>query len=82
VLGTSVMIGAGIFALTMQVPQMTGSLFPLAFLVAAIVVSFSAYSYIKIFNAYLSPLLNAAKHPETHALTTINANTISQREIL
>ena len=47
-LGTGVMIGAGIFALTGQMAQMTGSLFPLAFLAAAIVVSFSAYSYIKI----------------------------------
>lgn len=53
-LGTGVMIGAGIFALTGQMAQMTGSLFPLAFLAAAIVVSFSAYSYIKISNAYPS----------------------------
>lgn len=53
-LGTGVMIGAGIFALTGQMAQMTGVLFPLAFLAAAIVVSFSAYSYIKISNAYPS----------------------------
>lgn len=31
-LGTGVMIGAGIFALTGQMAQMTGVLFPLAFL--------------------------------------------------
>lgn len=42
-LGTGVMIGAGIFALTGQMAQMTGSLFPLAFLSAALIVSFSAY---------------------------------------
>lgn len=53
-LGTGVMIGAGIFALTGQMAQMTGSLFPLAFLAAAVIVSFSAYSYIKISNAFPS----------------------------
>ena len=35
-LGTGVMIGAGIFALTGQMAQMTGVLFPLAFLALAI----------------------------------------------
>lgn len=53
-LGTGVMIGAGIFALTGQMAEMTGSLFPLAFLSAALIVSFSAYSYIKLSNAYPS----------------------------
>jgi amino acid transporter len=53
-LGTGVMIGAGIFALTGQMAQMTGSLFPLAFLSAAVVVLFSAYSYVKLSNAYPS----------------------------
>ena len=53
-LGTGVMIGAGIFALTGQMAQMTGVLFPLAFLAAALIVGFSAYSYIKISNAYPS----------------------------
>ncbi len=53
-LGTGVMIGAGIFALTGQMAEMTGALFPLAFLAAAVVVAFSAYSYIKISNAYPS----------------------------
>ena len=53
-LGTGVMIGAGIFALTGQMAQMTGSLFPLAFLSAAVVVIFSAYSYVKMSNAYPS----------------------------
>ncbi len=53
-LGTGVMIGAGIFALTGQIAEMAGALFPLAFMAAAIVVSFSAYSYIKISSAYPS----------------------------
>jgi len=53
-LGTGVMIGAGIFALTGQMAEMTGGLFPLAFLAAAVIVSFSSYSYIKISNAYPS----------------------------
>jgi len=53
-LGTGVMIGAGIFALTGQMAQMTGVLFPLAFLAAAVIVSFSSYSYIKISDAYPS----------------------------
>ncbi len=53
-LGTGVMIGAGIFALTGQMAEMTGHLFPLAFLSSALIVSFSAYSYIKMSNAYPS----------------------------
>ena len=53
-MGTGVMIGAGIFALTGQVAQLSGSWFPLAFLVAAIVSGFSAYSYIKVSNKYPS----------------------------
>jgi amino acid transporter len=53
-MGTGVMIGAGIFALTGQVAQFAGVLFPWAFLVAAIVSGFSAYSYIKMSNAYPS----------------------------
>jgi len=53
-LGTGVMIGAGIFALTGQMAEMTGSLFPLAFLSAALIVTFSAYSYVKMSNAYPS----------------------------
>lgn len=53
-LGTGVMIGAGIFALTGQVAELAGALFPLAFLVAAIISGFSAYSYVKLSNAYPS----------------------------
>ncbi len=53
-MGTGVMIGAGIFALTGQVAEFAGDLFPLAFLLAAIISGFSAYSYIKMSNAYPS----------------------------
>ena len=53
-LGTGVMIGAGILALTGQIAELAGALFPLAFLAAAIVTGFSAYSYVKLSNAYPS----------------------------
>jgi len=53
-LGTGVMIGAGIFVLMGQIAELVGGLFPLAFLVGAIVVGFSAYSYVKFSNAYPS----------------------------
>ena len=53
-MGTGVMIGAGIFALTGQIAQLAGPLFPLAFVAGAIVTSFSAYSYIKMSNAWPS----------------------------
>lgn len=53
-MGTGVMIGAGIFALTGQIAELAGPLFPLAFLAAAGVTGFSAYSYIKMSNAYPS----------------------------
>ncbi len=53
-MGTGVMIGAGIFALTGQVAELAGPYFPLAFFVAAIVTGFSAYSYIKMSNAFPS----------------------------
>lgn len=53
-MGTGVMIGAGILALTGQIAELAGSLFPLAFLAAAVVTAFSAYSYVKMSNAYPS----------------------------
>ena len=53
-MGTGVMIGAGIFALTGQVAEQAGGLFPLAFLAAALVAGFSAYSYVKMASAYPS----------------------------
>jgi len=53
-MGTGVMIGAGIFALTGQVAELSGPLFPLAFLIAAVISGFSAYTYIKVSNKYPS----------------------------
>ena len=53
-MGTGVMIGAGIFALTGQVAELAGRWFPAAFLAGAIVSSFSAYTYVKMSNAYPS----------------------------
>jgi amino acid transporter len=53
-MGTGVMIGAGIFALTGQIAQLAGTWFPIAFLAAAVITAFSAYSYVKMANAYPS----------------------------
>ena len=53
-MGTAVIIGAGIFALTGQIAELAGPWFPLTFLVAAIVTAFSAYSYVKMSNAFPS----------------------------
>lgn len=53
-MGTGVMIGAGIFALTGQIAELAGPWFPLAFLAAAVVTGFSAYSYVKMANTYPS----------------------------
>jgi len=53
-MGTGVMIGAGIFALTGQVAEYAGAMFPAAFLLAAIISAFSAYTYIKVSNKYPS----------------------------
>ncbi len=48
------MIGAGIFVLMGQIAVLVGEAFPLVFLVGAVVVGFSAYSYVKFSNAYPS----------------------------
>jgi len=53
-MGTGVMIGAGIFALTGQIAQLAGPYFALSFVLGAVVTSFSAYSYIKMSNAWPS----------------------------
>lgn len=53
-MGVGVMIGAGIFALTGQIAELAGPLFPLAFVAGAIVTSFSAHSYIVMSNAWPS----------------------------
>ena len=71
-MGTGVMIGASIFALTGQIAQLAGSLFPLSFVAAAIVTAFSAYTYIKMLNAFPSAggigmILKKAYRPTTIA---------------
>jgi len=53
-MGTGVMIGAGIFALTGQIAELAGPIFPLSFVIGAIVTAFSAYTYIKMSNAFPS----------------------------
>ena len=53
-MGTGVMIGAGIFALTGQIAELAGSWFPLSFVAGGIVSGFSAYSYVKMSNAFPS----------------------------
>lgn len=53
-MGTGVMIGAGIFALTGQVAELAGTWFPMAFLAAALITAFSAYAYVKLSNAFPS----------------------------
>jgi amino acid transporter len=53
-LGTGVMISAGIFALLGQVAELSGSFFPLMFIIGGIITGFSAYSYIKMSNKFPS----------------------------
>jgi amino acid transporter len=53
-MGTGVMIGAGIFALTGQIAELAGPWYPLSFIAGAIVTAFSAYTYVKMSNAYPS----------------------------
>lgn len=67
-LGTGVMIGAGIFALVGQVSELAGHLMPFAFLAGAVVVAFSAYSYIRYSDSHpssggIAMLLKAAYGP-------------------
>ncbi|WP_291730439.1 APC family permease [Leisingera sp. F5] len=53
-MGTGVMIGAGIFALTGQIAGLAGPWFPLSFAAGALATMFSAYSYIAMSNAWPS----------------------------
>ena len=53
-MGTGVMIGAGIFALLGQIAALSGNYFALSFIVGGIISGFSAYSYIKMADAYPS----------------------------
>lgn len=72
-LGTGVMIGAAIFALLGQVAELSGALFPLVFLVGAVIVGFSAYSYIKVSNSYPSAGGIAMILQKAYGKTTITA---------
>ena len=53
-MGTGVMIGAGIFALTGQIAELAGPFFPLAFVAGAAVTGCSAYSYVRMSNTWPS----------------------------
>jgi len=53
-MGTGVMIGAGIFALTGQIAELAGPWFPLSFIAGGIVTGFSAYTYVKMSNTFPS----------------------------
>lgn len=53
-MGIGVMIGAGIFALTGQIAELAGPWFPLSFVAGGIVTAFSAYTYVKMSNAFPS----------------------------
>ncbi|MBC74991.1 MAG: amino acid permease [Halobacteriovoraceae bacterium] len=53
-MGTGVMVGAGIFALTGEIANYAGKYFTLAFLGAGIMAAITSYTYIKMSNAYPS----------------------------
>lgn len=53
-MGTGVMIGAGIFAITGQMAEAAGEWFPWAFLVAGLVAGLTSYSYVKMSQRYPS----------------------------
>lgn len=72
-MGTGVMIGAGIFALTGQIAELAGPLFPLSFVVGAIVTAFSAYTYIKMSNAFPSAGGIAMILKKAYGTTTVAA---------
>ncbi|WP_422008007.1 APC family permease [Roseivirga pacifica] len=72
-LGTGVMIGAGIFALLGQVAELSGALFPIAFIIGAIISGFSAYSYIKVSNKYPSAGGIAMILKKAYGKTTVTA---------
>lgn len=72
-LGTGVMIGAGIFALLGQVAELSGTWFPYIFIIGAIISGFSAYSYIKVSNAYPSSGGIAMILMKAYGKTTITA---------
>ncbi len=76
------MIGASIFALTGQIAELAGPLFPLSFVMGAIVTAFSAYTYIKMSNAFPSAggvgmILTKAYGPATVAASAALLMTLS-----
>lgn len=73
-LGTGVMIGAGIFALLGQVAELSGTWFPYIFIIGACVSGFSAYSYIKVSNAYPSSGGIAMILMKAYGKTTLTAS--------
>ena len=81
-MGTGVMIGVGIFALTGQITELAGPFFPLSFVVGAIVTAFSAYTYIKMSNAFpsaggIAMILKKAYGPTTVAASAALLMTLS-----
>lgn len=72
-LGTGVMIGAAIFALLGQVAELSGEIFPFIFLIGAVLVAFSSYSYIKVSNAFPSAGGVAMILQKAYGKTTITA---------
>lgn len=72
-LGTGVMIGAGIFALLGQVAELAGKWFPVAFMLGAVISGFSAYTYIKMSNAYPSAGGIAMILKKAYGTTTVTA---------
>lgn len=72
-LGTGVMIGAGIFTLLGQIAELSGKWFPYIFIIGAIISGFSAYSYIKVSNAYPSAGGIAMILMKAYGKTTITA---------
>lgn len=72
-LGTGVMIGAGIFALLGQVAELSGNLFPMVFVLGAVISGFSAYSYIKLSNTFPSAGGIAMYFQKEYGKTTFTA---------
>lgn len=78
-MGVDAMIGAGILALTGQIAQLAGPMFPIVLIVSAIVTSFSAYSYIKMSDAWPSSggiviILKSAYGPGAIAASSLPMN--------
>ena len=73
-MGTGVMIGAGIFALTGQIAELAGNQFVWVFVIAGLVTSLSAHSYVKMSNAFPSAGGIAMFLHEAYGRTAITAS--------